>query len=147
MTSAPAGPPRGRSAWTAGTCRQARPIPRHRLLLAGPPGGHEGPSTLSPRPACPSWVTSMLASLPSWTASLAALSVFSSSCIKTEHVCALSGSVLTVPRATSPNPVATGYSSVPILQKRKQRFEKASHLGSCSQKVAEPTFQNLLQKT
>lgn len=43
----PARPPRG-SAWVACTSRQATPIPHHRVLLAGPPGGHEGPSKHRP---------------------------------------------------------------------------------------------------
>lgn len=43
----PAGWPRGSTCITC-TCRQARPIPHHGLLLAGPPGGHEGPSKHCP---------------------------------------------------------------------------------------------------
>ena len=43
----PAGPPRG-SACSTCTCRQVGPIPHHRLLLAGPRGGHESPSKHCP---------------------------------------------------------------------------------------------------
>lgn len=43
----PAGQPGGGTSIT-GARRQARPIPQHGLLLAGAPGGHEGPSEHCP---------------------------------------------------------------------------------------------------
>lgn len=43
----PAGQPGGGTC-IACTCGQARPVPHHGLLLAGPPGGHEGPSEHCP---------------------------------------------------------------------------------------------------